>query len=923
MKDIEKYLEKISPPKNRQIFEKFISGLDDEQISAVLHNHEEDGHLAVLSGPGTGKTRILILRILYLILAAVPLRSIFAVTFTEKAASEIKKRVFSLLEEVASSGGIIQNVDLTLKENRLSYYEKQMLVSTFHAVGLKLLLKFIHPSLTSIPSIDISFPPDFPKNGKVISGVSAKEFLRQVAKKAKLPADDIFLNPAKNYVHIRKSFLKKPADLSLSPSGLERFYAEYVKLQKETGFVDFQDAVNLPIELLEKNDTLRKNYFEHIEYVLVDEFQEISIAEFRFLEIIAADGKKLFVTGDDDQTIYSWQGANPENFGRFLDRYSNKCKFLKLEKNYRSTAEIVRLANGIFKDKPKKNRKTLMSAKEDTPGEKTVVYEAEDDVNEASFIASEIQNLLESGGIKSLGDVAVLTRLTAQFSRIQNIFEKIGIQTTVMSVSKYWDKEEISFVISLLSLADFLFSRTEKSGPAPEEIQNAAEFIFNVFPFRLPADLTGYSSNRKTGINCPTVDIFMSEDKASGFFQNIREPGKAKELADFLKNPSRYQTEKLSDFCRKMMLAHGYAKKTFHSSQIKNLRDFMAMLDRFESSTEPLTIIPKLRAFLEHLVLLQNPPQSIERDPEGENAVKLATVHRAKGLEFPVVFVAGLEDGIFPFKHYSESQVEKSEIEKGNDEEKRLFYVSVARAQNRLYMTYARKRILNNKELALPPSSYLEFLEPDTVVRKSFSSGRPHEPGVFFHFKEFVVRQIGNIATILILAAVLFLYITKPKEEISRMTNPASVLRGLKSGATNFLAVQKSKTASKEEKRLKFPDEGIRAPRALWLYNRGFTVLPMPSWELNLPTYYDSEKSKYVGTYNSSGKIAKLYPVKTAKLLCEIDPELLGNVPAPDELFESKDIFLDNYIKGKKGFLTVLKADARLEYIYTAENPQK
>ncbi|MFA5780455.1 MAG: ATP-dependent helicase [Elusimicrobiota bacterium] len=922
MKDIQKYLEKINPPKNRQIFEKFIFGLDDGQISAVFHNHEEDGHLSLLSGPGTGKTRILILRILYLILAGVPPRNIFAVTFTEKSASEIKKQVLSLLEEVAVSGGVIPNIDSTLKENRLSYYEKQMLVSTFHAVGLKLLLKFMHPAAASALNINASLPPEFPKNGKVISGLSAKEFLRQVAEKSKLPADDIFLELAKNYVHIQKSFLKKPAESSLSSSGLERFYAEYVKLQKDTGFVDFQDAVNLPIELFEKNDVLRKNYFNQTEYILVDEFQEISIAELRFLEIIADNEKKLFITGDDDQTIYSWQGAVPENFGRFLDRYADKCKLLKLEKNYRSTSEIVRLANGIFKDKPKKNRKTLVSAR-DTRGEKTVVYEAEDDVNEAAFIASEIQSLLKTGEIKSLGDVAVLTRLTAQFPRIQNIFEKMGLKTTVMSVSKYWNKEEISVIISLLSLADFLFSRTEKSGQSPKEIQIAAEIIFNVFPFRRPTDLPGYYLNQKFNINFPSVDIFMSEDKAAMFFQNIREPDKAKAMVDFFKNPARHQTEKLSDFCRKMMMVHGYAKKTFQPSEIKNLRDFMAMLDRFELSTEPLPIVAKLRAFLNHLVLLQNPPQSIERDPEGENAVKLATVHRAKGLEFPVVFVAGLENGIFPFKHYSEAQMDKSEIEKRTDEEKRLFYVSVTRAQNRLYMTYARKRILNHQELALPPSGYLEFLEPDAVVRKSFSSGRPVEPGVFFHFKEFVSRQIGNIATFLVLAAVLFLYITKPKEEISRMTNPASVLRGLKSGATNFFAIQKSKTVSKEEKRLKFPDEGIKTPRALWLYNRGFSILPMPSWVLNLPTYYDSEKSKYVGTYNSSGKITKLYPIKTAKLLYKIDPELLGNIPAPDELFESQDIFLDNYIKGKKGFLTVVKSAARLEYIYTAENPQK
>jgi len=710
MKDIQKYLEKITHPENRQIFKKIISGLDDGQISAVLHNHEKDGHQALLSGPGTGKTRILILRILYLILSGVAPRSIFALTFTEKSASEIKKRVFSLLEEVAASGGVIPNLDSTSKENRLSYYEKQLLVSTFHAVGLKLLLKFIHPSLTSVPSIDTSFPPDFPKNGKVISGVAAKEFLRQVAEKSDIPADDIFLEFAKNYVHSRKSSLKPPADSSLSSSGLERFYAEYVKLQRELGFVDFQDAVNLPLELLEKNDSLRKNYFNHIEHILIDEFHEISAAEFRFLEIIAADGKKLFITGDDDQTIYSWQGANPENFSRFLDRYAGKCKLLKLEKNYRSTAEIVRLANGIFKDKPKKNRKMLVSAR-DLCGEKTVVYGAEDDVNEAAFIASEIQSLLETGVIKSLGEAAVLTRLTAQFPRIQNIFEKMGLKTTVMSVSKYWTQEEISFIISLLSLADFLFSRTEQSSPAPKEIQTAAEFIFNVFPFRLPADIMGYSLNQKIGMDFPAVDIFTSDDKASGFFQNIRESDKVKELVKFFKNPSGHQAEKLSDFCRKMMLAHGYAKKTFHPSQIKNLRDFMAMLDRFELSTEPLPIVLKLRAFLDHLVLLQNPPQSIERDPENENAVKLATVHRAKGLEFPIIFVAGLEDGIFPFKHYSEEQMEKSEIEKRTDEEKRLFYVSVTRAQNRLYMTYARKRILNNQELSLPPSGYLEFLD--------------------------------------------------------------------------------------------------------------------------------------------------------------------------------------------------------------------
>jgi len=199
-----------------------------------------------------------------------------------------------------------------------------------------------------------------------------------------------------------------------------------------------------------------------------------------------------------------------------------------------------------------------------------------------------------------------------------------------------------------------------------------------------------------------------------------------------------------------------------------------------------------------------------------------------------------------------------------------------------------------------------------------------HTPMALLAARGLVGFAIGS--TLAVLAVKLPIVLDKqekPKEEISRMTNPASVLRGLKSGATNFFAIQKSKTVSKEEKRLKFPDEGIKVPRALWLYNRGFTVIPMPSWELNLPTYYDSDKSKYVGTYNSSGKITKLYPIKTAKLLCKIDPGLLGDIPAPDELFESKDIFLDNYIKGNRGILTVVKSAARLEYIYTTENSQK
>ncbi|MDO8734367.1 MAG: UvrD-helicase domain-containing protein, partial [Elusimicrobiota bacterium] len=308
MKDIQKHLEKIPSPQNRQIFEKFISTLNDEQLSAVLHDHKADGPLVILAGAGSGKTRVLTLRIVYLILTGVKPSNIFAATFTEKAAFEMKRRVISLLDEVVAVGGFLPFAAWTARQHRLYYYEKQLWISTFHSAGLKLLLRFIHSTVSSAEDTDAAKTNlemlGFPKDVKIITESLGKEFSRQIAVKLQLPTDDISLEIARSYVYNQKSFLKKPKDVK-KPSDLERFYRLYCQYQKETGYLDFQDLINLSIELLEKKNDILLYYRKQIKHMLVDEFQDTSYAELAFLKTLAGTGRNIFVVGDDDQTIYS------------------------------------------------------------------------------------------------------------------------------------------------------------------------------------------------------------------------------------------------------------------------------------------------------------------------------------------------------------------------------------------------------------------------------------------------------------------------------------------------------------------------------------------------------------------------------------------------------------------------------------------
>jgi len=911
LRDIQKHLEKITSPQNRLIFEKFISTLNEEQLSAVLHNHAEDGPLVILACAGSGKTRVLTLRIVYLILSGVNPSNIFAATFTEKAAYEMKRRVISLLDEVVADGGFLPFAAWTARQHRLYYYEKRLWISTFHSAGLKLLLKFIHSTISSAEDTDAAKTNlemlGFPKDVKIITESLSKEFSRQVAGKLQLPTDDVSVEAARSYVYNQKSFLEKPKAVK-NPTDLERFYRLYCQYQKETGYLDFQDLINLSIELLEKKNDIRLYYRRQIEYMLVDEFQDTSFAELAFLRTLAGPSRNLFVVGDDDQTIYSWHGANPENFNEFLSSH-RWCKLLKLEKNYRSTVEILRLANNIFKDKPSKLRKTLLSTR-NVPGEKTVLYQAEDDKNEALFIADEIKNLLSKGVISSLSEVMVLTRLTAQFYLFQSIFEKVGLKTAAMSVARFWNLEETTILVSLLSVADFLFSGLEKAVEVPKEIKTAAEFIFKVFPFQL-------SQQELNSCGFPVTDIFIFEEKAVCFLQTIPEPKRVhiKALIDFFKTrpPS---TEKLTSFCNTMLSVHGYTfGKTFQPSEKRNIEDFIALLERFDSSNEKLRFELKLSGFIDYLIVLQNPPQAIERDPENRDAVKLATVHRVKGLEFPVVFVAGLEDGIFPHKHYTEKKIGRDAIKKRYAEEKRLFYVAVTRAQNRLYLTYAVKRMHNNRQISLKPSRYLKLLPSSAVIKKSFIDGRPAKVRAAFHFKQNISPHMHSIVTGSVLIAILILYLTKPAEKIRQTLNTT------KEFVQNTLTVFKSENTPAKIKQNPYSKENIKTPtRAIWIYNRGFTLLPVAEWALgDFPTFSDVENKKYIGLYNSDGKISKLYPVKTAKLLCKIDPDLIGKVPAPEELFEGKDIFLSSFIEGKQGFLTVVKTGNHMEYTYINE----
>ena len=604
-----------------------ITSLNEEQLAPLK---QIDGAVLVTAGAGSGKTRLLTHRIAYLIDSyGVSPFNILAITFTNKAANEMKERVAKM---VAGA--------------------ENVWISTFHSMCAKILRR------------DIEYLSPFTRDFSIYSDSDSDKVAKEVLSARGIEDDKIkkqlifHLSNWKNGNQTLEDYISThESEFDIRKIGL--YMADYQNSLKKNNALDFDDLISKTIELFDKFPDVLSYYANRFKYILVDEFQDTNLKQYELVKMLASVHKNLFVVGDEDQCIYSWRGANLENLFKLKNDFPD-IKVYKLERNYRSTKEIIEVANRVIKNNSSRFDKNMWTDKDG--GKKPVLYNAYDERDEALFVAKTIEKLKSEG--YEYNDIAVLMRINALSRSFEEAFLSYNIPHRIFGGFKFYERVEIKNVISYLRLFvnpkdDISFAR-----------------IIN-FPKRGIGDgtiakLKALNDDKSLLENC-----LSSELEASALYKKF-EP-----FIQGYKNSAMHINENLSQFIKEVIknfkIRENYNPNDEDDfNRLLNIEQLVASASDFEALNEKAT----LSEFLESITL------SSDNDEIGSGgAVTIATVHGVKGLEFKVVFIVGLEEGIFPISRAFNS---KAELE----EERRLMYVALTRAEEQLYLTFATKRYL-------------------------------------------------------------------------------------------------------------------------------------------------------------------------------------------------------------------------------------
>ncbi len=627
-----------------------LSGLNPAQVKAVTHG---DGPLLVLAGAGSGKTRVLTSRVAYLIKESKvrPYR-ILAITFTNKAAQEMRERVEALVPEAA----------------------RDLWICTFHAACLRILRRqeeffgrvrnFVIYDNDDHLTLIKDCIKEMDLNDKKYSPRAVAGSISQ-AKNQLLDADDY-----ERYAYDHFSRIV---------TGVYRLYQE--KLRRNNA-VDFDDLIFLTVRLLQSYPQLLAYYQDRFRYILVDEYQDTNHAQYVLVNLLAADHRNVCVVGDPDQGIYSWRGADIGNIMSFERDYP-EAVIIKLEQNYRSTGSILEAANHIIRNNENRREKRLWTA--EGAGASLVKYFGEDEHAEAYFVAGRVARLKELES-RPYRDFGVLYRTHAQSRVIEETFVRSGIPYTIIGGVKFYDRREIRDVLAYLKLV-----LNNRDSVSMARIANVPKrgigqvSLGKILAFAVDQGLTPVEALEKAG-EIPGLSAKVRAG-AVGLGSLIRR---------LTENSSQMS---VTEIARTVLEQTGYRREledenTVESrTRIENLDEFLSVTGEFDQHAEEKL----LSSFLEDIALVTD----LDKYDEQADQVALMTLHSAKGLEFPVVFLIGLEEGVFP---HSRSMLEPQEME----EERRLCYVGVTRARERLYLTYCWKRTLYGAEHYNKPSRFLE-----------------------------------------------------------------------------------------------------------------------------------------------------------------------------------------------------------------------
>lgn len=624
--------------------------LNDRQCEAVKHT---EGPLLITAGAGSGKTKVLTCRIAHLLELGVAPYRILAITFTNKAAKEMKERVTNLVGVQADS----------------------IWLSTFHSFCAKLL------------RFEVDGFHGYTRNFTIYDSSDQLVLVKDCLKKLNLDDKQFMprsvlgtISSAKNVLMDAKAFAAQASDFY--EQKVADVYALYQEKLRENNAVDFDDLLFLAVRLLQEKDDVREKYQSRFQYILVDEYQDTNHAQYALTKILAARWRNICVVGDADQSIYAWRGADIRNIIDFTRDYPDAAS-IKLEQNYRSTKTIIHAANAVIDNNESRPKKTLWT--ENPAGNKIIHYQAQTEHDEADYIAGVIYNRHEISH-EPYGDMAILFRTNAQSRVLEEKLMRYAIPYTMVGGTKFYDRKEIKDVLAYLRL---LYN--------PEDSLSLTRII------NVP----------KRNIGATTMEhvAAYAEEQGISLFEALSSTDEipvTKRARTSLENFAAMIFDLLNDIEGKNVLSlietvikqTGYGdmldKEAEHDpqgeSRKENVGEFLSVAKDYMDSNPD----GNLQDFLENVALVSD----VDDFESSDSKVTLMTLHAAKGLEFPVVFLTGLDEGLFP---HSRTLLDPAQVE----EERRLAYVGITRAERQLYVTNAITRTMYGRISAYMPSRFL------------------------------------------------------------------------------------------------------------------------------------------------------------------------------------------------------------------------
>ena len=622
--------------------------LNDKQLEAVNHT---EGPCLVLAGAGSGKTRVLTERIIKLIDDGVSPYNILAITFTNKAAKEMRVRVQNKIGDVANS----------------------IFIGTFHSFGLRILRE-------NYDAIGYS------SNITILDTDDTKSLIKRILKENSFDPADYDIKHIISKISSAKNDGISPLEFSKlflneHDKVIGLVYEKYLKLLKENNSVDFDDLLLKPVEIFKKRKDILEKYQERFRYILVDEYQDTNSIQYELCKMLAKKYNNIFVVGDANQSIYSWRNADYRNILNFEKDYKNAHVVL-LEENYRSTNTILKAANSVIKNNNEGTKLNLWTSIGD--GEKVEYIRVEDEIKESSFVINKIKELVSEG--YSYSDFAVLYRTNAQSRTVEEAFVRDNIPYNIIGSYYFYNRKEIKDLIAYLNL-----------------IYNTNDSV----------SLERVINTPKRGIGTKTIDNIREKANMNdiSLFDAI-DSGKELEFKKLiLELIEDSKTMNLSDLIEDVLVKTGLRReyeldKSIESdTKVENLNEFKSLAVNFEDNG-----IYDLSTFLENIMLVSDKGQYAEDD----NNVNIMTLHSAKGLEFNIVFILGMEEGIFPHSRSFESAKEL-------EEERRLCYVGITRAKKKLYLLSARTRTLYGRTSGTIESRFIKEIDPTLINIKNES----------------------------------------------------------------------------------------------------------------------------------------------------------------------------------------------------------